>query len=94
MSAVNPVEAIKYGFELIVYLAAVVIGGGIVAAIGFGMIGAASGMLQESLAVGGILMLFGVVIGLLGYLIMIAGQLGIGYKVIADGVQKGVSERN
>lgn len=88
MATVDTVDAIKYGFSLIGYLIAVYIVGIIVIMIGVAMGGAATGGLagQTNLGAG----LLGLLIVLVGYFIVIAGSLGIGYKVIADGVSAGV----
>ena len=94
MSAVNPVDAIKYGFELMAYLIAINLIGGVVATIGYGIMFGGVMMGGDSIAIAAIGGLFGFVIFILGYAAIIAGYLGIGYKVIADGVQKGVSEHS
>ena len=79
MVAVNAVDGIKYGFRLIGYLIAVgLIGGGIMF-VGFLLVG------DENFIIGGIL-------SLIGYLVFFAGQFGIIYKIIADGVSTGVSD--
>ena len=89
MSKITTTDAIRYGGSLIVYLVAIYFGGGIITFVGVAMMGAGSG---GPLGGGGnpLLLLLGLLIALAGYVIMIAGTLGIGYKVIADGVTMGV----
>ena len=89
MSQITTTDAIRYGGSLIVYLVAIYFGGGIITFVGVAMMGAGGG---GALGGGGnpIIALFGLVVALSGYVIMVAGTLGIGYKVIADGVTMGV----
>ena len=81
MSNVSAIDGVKYGFRLMGYLIAVYIGAAIIIAIGFAI--AEDG----SAGLGGIIIL-------LGGLTLFAGLLGMGYKVIADGVEKGVNAAN
>jgi ABC-type thiamin/hydroxymethylpyrimidine transport system permease subunit len=90
MDTVSVTEGITYGFRIMVYYVAVVIVGQVVAAVGGGMVAAATdtGLGQEpnfGLA------LFGLLVGLLGAFVVFAGVFGAIYKVIADGVAKGRS---
>lgn len=79
MVAVNSLDGIKYGFRLLGYLVVVgIIGGGI---LGLGFLLLA----DDSLVLGSILLL-------VGYLTFFAGQFGIIYKIIADGVSAGVTD--
>lgn len=81
MVNVNAVDGIKYGFRLMGYLLAVFVIGFVFMAIGADMV---SG---DSPALGGLLAVF-------GFLVVYAGIMGMGYKVIADGVEKGVRAAN
>lgn len=87
MVAVSTTDAIKYGFRLLAYLAAVNIIAGVIGLVGFGIVGSSAGGPFESPDTGA--MLFGLLISLVAYLIWIAGHLGVGYKVIADAVDAG-----
>lgn len=79
MATVNPIDGIKYGFRLLGYGLAVFLIAAIFMGIGTFI---ADG---SSEVIGGILIL-------LGGLVFYAGFLGIGYKVIADGVKAGVED--
>lgn len=81
MVNVSTEEGIKYGFRLMGYAILVFVAGIVVAAIGAGL------MDGGSEAVGGLIAIFGI-------LVVYAGFLGMGYKVIADGVEKGVRAAN
>ena len=90
MDTVSVTEGITYGFRIMIYYVAVVIVGQVIAAVGGGMVAAATetGFRQEpnfGLA------LFGLLVGLLGAVVVFAGVFGAIYKVIADGVAKGRS---
>lgn len=81
-------DAIRYGGSLILYLVVLYVVGGVGVFLGIAMMGVGS-----RVPVGdGILItpLLGLLLVLIGYLIVVAGTLGIGYKVIADGVSRGV----
>ena len=80
MAAVNIREGVRYGASLLGYFVVLVIGGGIVIAIGFALFS-----LDNIVAT-----LIGFVFYLVGLVIFYAGFLGIGYKVIADGVARGI----
>jgi mannose/fructose/N-acetylgalactosamine-specific phosphotransferase system component IID len=80
MAAVNIREGVRYGASLLGYFVVLVIGGGIVVAIGFALF-----TLDNIVAT-----LIGFVFYLVGLVIFYAGFLGIGYKVIADGVARGI----
>lgn len=88
MSEVDTVDAIRYGGSLIVYLIAIYFGGGIISLIGFAVMGAGAGGPFSS--GNPLLVLIGVLFIIGGYVVVIAGSLGIGYKVIVDGVARGV----
>lgn len=80
-SAVSVRGGIRYGFSLIFYsLGVLVIGGGFVAAGAF--------LASENAAIAG------APLALLGLLIIYSGSLGLGYKVIADGVKTGTIQGN
>jgi hypothetical protein len=82
MPVVNSADGIKYGFRLMGYL------------FGVGIISLVAGMLL-GVVLGGALgiggrggLLIGTVFAIIG---IQAGTLGLGYKVVADGVYTGVS---
>ena len=90
MARVSFSEALGYGFSLIGYLLAVgLVGGGLVF-LGSVMMGTAviMGTSSDTAFLG---IFFGVMIGLLGWLTIIAGLYGAFYKVIADGVNRGTN---
>jgi hypothetical protein len=72
MANVDPVQGVKYGFQLMGYVSAVIFGGVLIIYIGVESEGE-----------------LGLLIALLGALTINAGLVGILYKVIADGVEKG-----
>ena len=80
MTAVNVREGIRYGVSLLGYFVVLFIGGGVIIAIGFALL-----PLDSVIAT-----LIGFIFFLTGSVIFYAGFLGIGYKVIADGVAKGI----
>lgn len=80
MVNVNAIEGIKYGFRLIGY-AILVVG------VGFVIMIIGSVMAENSPVIG-------VSFVLVGFLLFYAGLLGMGYKVIADAVEKGVRAAN
>lgn len=82
MVAVDTMDAIKYGFRLLGYLLAVFLAGGVLLAIGAGFTPGPRGSGNPILTI---------IFLIAGIAIMYAGGLGIFYKVIADGVEKGVS---
>ncbi len=88
MSRVSTGAAVRYGVSLILYLVAIYFGGGFLLSVGFGMFSAGTG---GPFAEGNpILLLIGLVFLLVGYLILLAGTIGVAYKVIADGVATGI----
>lgn len=88
MSAVNARDGIKYGFLLIGYVLGVAIIGAIVMAIGMGIFESGSGGLYESSSPG--VMLVGGGVALVGAVAMYAGLFGASYKIVADGVKRGI----
>lgn len=87
MATVNVRKAVRYGFVLLGYFIAVFIAGGIIAWIG-SMILVAGLSGDGALAL--LIFLIGGLIWLIGVLIIFAGLLGVNYKVIADGVTRGI----
>ncbi|SFS79738.1 hypothetical protein [Halostagnicola kamekurae] len=81
MANVNAIEGIRYGFRLMGYIVVVYLIGALLSFIGVGMIDSGSEI------IGGLLALIGIVA-------ILAGFLGMGYKVIADGVEKGINAAN
>jgi len=82
MVVVNSADGIKYGFRLMGYLFGVAIISLILGLVLGGVVGGVVGAGSEGgLVIGGIFALMG----------MQAGSLGLGYKVIADGVYTGVN---
>jgi hypothetical protein len=92
MTAVNMVDGIRYGFQIIGYVIGVAILGGIVVAIGSGILGAGTGGLRSD--GNPIMILIGGGIWILGASIIYAGFIGSMYKMIADGVEKGTQNSN
>jgi hypothetical protein len=87
MATVGVSKAIKYGFVLLGYFVAVFLIGGFIAFIG-SLIATAGG---DAGGIGGILLvLVGGIMSIIGLLMIYAGFLGTGYKVIADGVKRGI----
>jgi len=80
MVAVNVADGVKYGFRLLGYLLAVFIAGGILLVIAGSV---APGPFDQG---NPILM---VIFGIAGVAVIYAGSLGLMYKVIADGVERG-----
>lgn len=78
MANVNPITGIKYGFELMAYGVAVWLIAILVMGAGI------------ALADGGSTIAGGIV-ALIGFLAFFAGLFGMSYKLIADGVEKGVN---
>lgn len=87
MVAVNTVDGIKYGFQLMGYLLGVGIVAMFVIGIGSGMVGSAQGGLYGETNFGQLVL--GAIITLVGVLTLYAGMMGLLYKVIADGVERG-----
>ena len=83
MTAVSFSEGIEYGKKLLYYMLGLFLTGGIIAAVGFYVI---------TLESAGIIYLFGGMMIFLGGLVVYLGMLGLGYKVIADAVEKGNRE--
>ena len=95
MSRVDITTAIKYGFVVVAYFVGILIVGGVVAAIGFGIVGIGSTGFDGTggglgAAGGGVLALVGIVVGIIGYVIIIGAAFGIQYKIISDGVARGI----
>jgi hypothetical protein len=80
--------ALRYGGSMLAYLVGIYFGGGLVSFIGVGIMRAGSGGPFGQTNPG--LFLLGVPFLFAGYIVMIAGTLGLGYKVIADGVRTGL----
>lgn len=80
MVAVDTTDALMYGFRLLGYLIAVFLAGAVLLGIGAGFSPGPMGSGNPILA-----LLFIVA----GAAVLYAGGLGIFYKVIADGVEKG-----
>lgn len=90
MGHVSTVDAIKYGFSLMGYILAVGIATVIIVFIGVAMAGAGADPTNPN--GGGSLV--GALIMFLGILVFYAGVLGLGYKVIVDGVIDGINRSN
>jgi hypothetical protein len=90
MDTVSVTEGIAYGFRIMIYYIAVVLVGQAVAAVGGGMLAAATETGFRQGPNWG-LALFGLLVALLGAVIVFAGIFGAVYKLIADGVAKGRS---
>ena len=89
MARVGFGEALSYGFSLIGYLMAVgLVGGGLIL---LGTLMGTAGIAGTSTDTVFLGIFFGVMIGLLGWLTIIAGLYGAFYKVIADGVNRGTN---
>ncbi|AGN01650.1 hypothetical protein L593_08525 [Salinarchaeum sp. Harcht-Bsk1] len=84
MVNVSTIDGIEYGFRIMIYAVLVVLIAIVFGAISWILIDAGGDLLT---AIGGI-------IGLVGGLIVYAGALGVLYKVIADGVERGVQAAN
>ena len=80
MAAVTIREGIRYGVSLLGYFVALSIVGGISVGIGIAL-----AALDSAIAT-----LIGFIILLIGIVIFYAGTLGVGYKLIADGVARGI----
>jgi protein-S-isoprenylcysteine O-methyltransferase Ste14 len=80
MVAVNIRDGIRYGASLLGYFVVLFITGGIVSSLGFALLS-----LDNIVAT-----LIGFLLFLAGLVVLYAGSLGVGYKVIADGVEQGV----
>lgn len=81
MVNVDAMDGIRYGIGLIKYILLVAAGGVLISAVGMSM---ADGGDQAA----------GLLVAVLGTLVVWAGMLGLLYKVIADGVERGVSVAN
>ena len=81
--AVSASEGIWYGFRLLGYFIGVFIIGSIIVFMGVAMMESAGLRGEGRLFLGGL-------ISLVGFATYFAGMLGIGYKVIADAVEKGM----
>ncbi|UPM43476.1 hypothetical protein [Halocatena salina] len=87
MAAVTLSEANAYGFRLIRSLLFTVLGGGSMIALGslwisLGTMGSTS------------VLLIGVIALLLGTIVILTGVAGLCYKIIADGVKRGIERAN
>ena len=80
MAAVSIREGISYGVSLLGYFIALALAGGLAMGIGFALFSLDSGVAT----------LIGFIILLGGIVIFYAGSLGVGYKLIADGVARGI----
>jgi hypothetical protein len=78
MDGVDPLDSIVYGFRLLGYLLAVLVVGFAVAVLGAEAAGSVSAFLGELAT-------------LVGVAIILAGLLGMQYKVIADAVARGTN---
>lgn len=80
MVNVDAAEGVRYGIRLL----------------GYAFLTAGSGfvLMFIGLAIASSGEPFGIVLGLGGFLVLYAGLLGMGYKVIADGVEKGMRAAN
>ncbi|RRJ32177.1 hypothetical protein [Halocatena pleomorpha] len=87
MAAVTRSEANAYGFRLIRSLLFTVFGGGSMIALG---------SLWFSLGIQGSVsvLLIGVVTVVLGVCVILSGVSGLFYKIIADGVKRGIERAN
>jgi hypothetical protein len=85
---VSTTDGIKYGFKLLGYFLVVGVIGGVIAAIGAGMVAASveTGRYSDPNFMG---ILAGALITLFGLAVVYAGILGTTYKVIADAVYLG-----
>ena len=88
MSAVNARDGIKYGFLLIGYVLGVAVIGSIVMTVGMMIFQSGTGGLYESSSPG--IMLVGGIVALVGAVAMYAGFFGASYKIVADGVKRGI----
>lgn len=87
MTSVGIREGIKYGFLLFGYFLGIFLGGGVLAAIGVLLSGLSTGADVDS---GGIIPMIGVFFIFVGGLVFCAGFFGISYKIVADGVERGI----
>ena len=80
----NVVDGVKYGFVLLGYFIAVFVLGGAILGIGLAVsAGGTEGNSVGFVVVGGLL-------ALVGGLVINAGLFGVLYKIVADGVQRGI----
>lgn len=77
MANVNPIDGVKYGFRVIGYAIGIFIAAGVISTAGFGLLDGGSPV------IGGIIVF-------LGFLTFFAGFMRVQYKLIADGVKKGM----
>ncbi|EMA52275.1 hypothetical protein [Halococcus thailandensis] len=80
MVAVNLREGVRYGAYLLGYFIVLFLIGGIIIEIGVEL------FLTDSL----FLTIIGAIVGAIGGLVIYAGLLGFGYKIIADAVEQGI----
>ena len=80
MPVVNIREGVRYGFFLLGYFLIIFLIGGIIVEIGIEL------YLLDSQVLTGI----GVIVIAIGGLIIYTGLLGVTYKIIADGVERGI----
>jgi hypothetical protein len=84
MAAVSVIDGVKYGFVLLGYFIAVFLTGGVILGIGAAVsAGGTNGNDAAFVVVGGLL-------ALVGGLVVLAGLFGVLYKIIADGVGRGI----
>jgi hypothetical protein len=92
MSEISPMEGIKYGFEIMVYLLGVFLAGGLVLLIGAGMMGA--GMPSDGFGDPNYGLIFiGFLLTMVGVLTFYAGIIGSLYKLIVDGVSRAETQQ-
>ncbi|PSP73311.1 hypothetical protein BRC86_09585 [Halobacteriales archaeon QS_3_64_16] len=84
MAAVNVVDGVKYGFVLLGYFIAVFVVGGVL--FGIGLAVSAGGTEGNSIG----FVLVGGLLALIGGLVINAGLFGVLYKIVADGVKRGI----
>ena len=79
----NVVDGVKYGFVLLGYFIAVFVLGGAIFGIGLAVSAGGTEGNSVGFVVGGLL-------ALVGGLVINAGLFGVLYKIVADGVQRGI----
>lgn len=87
MGRVGVGDAIWYGVELLVYHLVIYLIGGLLAAIGFALL--MSGISTRGVNDPGVLLGAGLFF-IVAWVVIVAGELGIIYKVIADAVKEGM----
>jgi len=89
MNRVSFGEATSYGFSLLSYFFVVILTGGGLIFLG-GIIGISASFDDETV----VYFYLGLSVTALGWLLIVAGCYGAFYKVIADGVERGMSRNN